>query len=101
MVTRIVKLTFKEEHTQDFLEFFQTIKNLVNEFPGCHGMQLMQQKDKPNVIFTYSQWTSEKELNAYRDSPTFGKVWPNIKPWFGDRPEAWTNEIVFNGFDEK
>lgn len=101
MVTRIVKLSFKPEHVDDFLEFFEGIKNKVNEYPGCLGMQLMRQVDQPHVIFTYSQWESEDKLNEYRASGTFGKVWPNIKPWFNARPEAWTNKIVFNGFKKK
>jgi autoinducer 2-degrading protein len=101
MVTRIVKLTFKESHIEEFLEFFETIKHKVNEYPGCMGMQLMQQKDNKLVVFTYSQWEKEEDLNSYRDSGTFGNVWPNIKPWFDARPEAWTSEIVFNGFVNK
>ncbi|MFA7272929.1 MAG: antibiotic biosynthesis monooxygenase [Crocinitomicaceae bacterium] len=99
MVTRIVKLTFQEEKVQDFLSFFEMIKLKVNSFPGCLGMQLMQDSKNPCVIFTYSQWESEENLNNYRDSGTFGEVWPSIKPWFGDKPEAWTTNVVFNGFE--
>jgi quinol monooxygenase YgiN len=98
MITRIVKLTFQEEKIYDFLTFFETIKLKVNSFPGCLGMQLMQDIKNPNVIFTYSQWKSETELNVYRDSETFGEVWPNIKPWFAEKPQAWTTQVVFNGF---
>jgi|TARA_R110000737_G_scaffold324995_1_gene338157 quinol monooxygenase YgiN len=98
MITRIVKLTFQEERVDEFLSFFETIKLKVNSFPGCLGMQLVQDVKNPCVIFTYSQWQSELELNKYRDSQTFGEVWPNIKPWFGDKPEAWTTEVIFNGF---
>jgi heme-degrading monooxygenase HmoA len=101
MITRIVKLTFQEERVDDFLNFFESIKNLVNEFPGCKGMQLVQDKSNPCIIFTYSQWNSETDLNAYRDSETFGGVWPKIKLWFGGRPEAWTTQVVFNGFENK
>ena len=81
MITRIVKLTFQEERVDEFLSFFETIKLKVNSFPGCLGMQLVQDVKNPCVIFTYSQWQSELELNKYRDSQTFGEVWPNIKPW--------------------
>lgn len=101
MITRLVKLTFQPEKVDSFLTFFEGIKNLVNEFPGCHGMQLVQDRMNPCIIFTYSQWIDEVALNAYRDSETFGKVWPTIKPWFGAKPEAWTTEVVFNGFTAK
>ncbi len=101
MITRIVKLHFQEDRVEDFLLFFETIKCLVNEFPGCYGMQLLQDHNHPQTIITYSQWASEEALNSYRDSETFGKVWPRIKPWFCDKPMAWTTEVIFNGFEEK
>jgi quinol monooxygenase YgiN len=100
MITRIVKLTFQEDKVDDFLAFFETIKWKVNTFPGCIGMQLMQDTRNRKVIFTYSQWESEVELNIYRDSKTFGEVWPTIKPWFDAKPEAWTTNVVFNGFEK-
>jgi quinol monooxygenase YgiN len=99
MITRIVKLHFKEEHVEDFLAFFETIKFKVNNFPGCKGMRLIQDIYNPHIFMTYSKWENEEDLHAYRDSETFGEVWPQIKPWFGAKPEAWTTEIVFDGFE--
>lgn len=101
MITRIVKLTFQDEKVANFLSFFETIKLKVNSFPGCLGMQLVQDTNDNCIIFTYSQWQSEENLNQYRDSETFGEVWPNIKPWFKSKPEAWTTEVKFNGFEIK
>ena len=98
MITRIVKLTFQDDKVNDFLVFFETIKFKVNSFPGCKGMQLVQDQDDTTIIFTYSHWETEFDLNAYRDSATFGEVWPKIKPWFGGKPEAWTTSLIFNGF---
>lgn len=98
MIIRIVKLTFQEDKTQDFLNYFGTIKQVVNTFPGCQGMKLIQNIHSPNVIMTYSHWDSEKALNNYRDSDTFIKVWTTIKQWFDDKPEAWSMDEYFNGF---
>jgi quinol monooxygenase YgiN len=99
MIIRIVKLTFQEEKVNDFLSFFETIKLKVNSFSGCLGMQLVQDVKNKNIIFTYSKWESEIELNHYRDSETFGEVWPTIKPWFEAKTEAWTTKVVFNGLE--
>ena len=101
MITRIVKLTFEEERVADFLAFFDTIKHVVNEFPGCYGMKLYQDVNQPNIIMTYSHWQSTEDLNNYRDSEQFGNIWPKIKPWFKDKPEAWSVEAYFNGFEVK
>lgn len=101
MITRIVKLNFQEDKVQDFLNFFDTINHIVNNFPGCYGMKLYQDINAPTTIMTYSHWENEEALNNYRDSEEFGKIWPNIKPWFQGKPEAWTVSAYFNGFEEK
>ncbi len=98
MITRIVKLQFQEDKIQEFLDFFHTVKHKVNAFPGCKGMRLVQDNYNRQTIITISDWETEAELNAYRDSETFGQVWPKIKPWFEKKPEAWTTKLVFNGF---
>ncbi len=95
MITRIVKLTFQEEHISDFIAFFDTIKLQVAGFENCYGMRLLQQKDSPNVVFTYSNWSSEDALNKYRDSALFQGTWSTIKPWFKQKAEAWTVETYF------
>ena len=83
MLTRIVKLTFMEEKTADFLAYFDTINTRVSTFENCYGMRLMQDIHHPNIIFTYSNWKDENALNNYRDSDLFVGVWSTIKPWIG------------------
>ena len=99
MLIRIVKLHFQEDRTEEFLTFFETIKFKVNSFPGCLGMKLLRGTEDPNVIMTYSHWESAADLENYRTSETFGEIWPNIKPWFKEKPEAWSVYEHFNGFD--
>lgn len=101
MITRIVKLEFEEDKIQDFLDFFDTIKHVVNEFPGCFGMKLYQDIDRPNIVMTYSHWDQEDSLNKYRNSEQFGQIWPTIKPWFKEKPQAWSVNAYFNGFEKR
>lgn len=101
MLIRIVKLHFQEEKIEDFLIFFDTIKNRVNTFPGCNGMKLLRDLENPCIVMTYSHWNTPEDLNNYRTSETFGEIWPNIKPWFKEKPEAWSVEEYFNGFEVK
>lgn len=100
MITRIVKLEFQPDRISDFLAFFDSVKQKVNSFPGCYGMKLYQDVNRPEIVMTYSHWESEDALNAYRVSETFGEIWPNIKPWFATKPEAWSVKAYFNGFVE-
>jgi len=98
MLIRIVKLTFQENKINEFLKFFDGIKEQVNSFPGCQGMKLIQGIENPCIIMTYSHWNGQEDLENYRTSETFGKIWPTIKPWFSEKPEAWSMETYFDGF---
>ena len=99
MVSRIVKLEFHPEKMKDFLDFFDEVKFKVNAFSGCKGMQLLRDKSNENIVFTYSIWESEADLENYRTSETFSKIWPVIKQWFAAKPEAWTLKNHFDGLD--
>ncbi|MFL2663860.1 MAG: putative quinol monooxygenase [Crocinitomicaceae bacterium] len=100
MLVRIVKLTFKEEALSEFYREFETHKNNIASFPGCRGMKLLKGIDNPTVIMTYSHWDDKEALNKYRESDLFSGLWTKIKPMFGNKPEAWSHEIHFNGFKE-
>lgn len=98
---RIVKLTFKATHIEDFLNHFETVKEKINAFPGCQGMKLLQDKSNKNVFFTYSQWEKAEDLDNYRNSELFGEIWPLVKTWFSDKASAWSVDERFNGFLNK
>jgi heme-degrading monooxygenase HmoA len=98
---RIVKLTFKEDKINDFLQFFDTVKHIVNNFPGCEGMQLLQDIHQPTIVMTYSHWQKEDDLEKYRISPEFQHIWGTIKPWFSEKAQAWSVDPYYNGFNEK
>jgi heme-degrading monooxygenase HmoA len=98
MLVRIVKLRFQEDKVEDFLAFFETVKDKVNCFSGCKGMQLLRDVVDPSIFITYSHWENEEALNAYRHSDTFKMVWPTLKKWFEFPAEAWSVEIAFDGF---
>ena len=90
---RIVKMTFKKEHCTEFETYFEEIKNQVGSQPGCDGVKLLKDISNSGVYFTYSNWDNENSLNAYRDTELFNQVWPKVKQWFTDKPEAWSTEI--------
>jgi quinol monooxygenase YgiN len=89
-ITRIVKMTFKPEHINDFSEYFISIKDKVAGQPGCNGVKLLKEIDETGVFFTYSNWDSVDDLNNYRHTETFGKIWPTVKNWFATKAEAWS-----------
>lgn len=95
MLVRIVKLGIDTKHIEAFLANFEASKEKIRDFNGCNFLELYQEKDNKNVFFTYSYWTSETDLNNYRNSDLFKGIWAKTKPMFNDKPEAWSvNKLV-------
>lgn len=95
MIKRIVKMTFREDVVETFLnEVFEHSKDRIRAFPGCRHMELLRQKNKPNVLFTLSFWDDEAALEAYRQSELFQTTWAKTKVLFAEKAEAWTVEVA-------
>lgn len=90
MLVRIVKMKFKEERIEKFLENFDQIKDKIRGFEGCQLLELYRDKNDKCIFFTYSYWDSEKQLNMYRASPMFEEVWKETKSMFAEKAEAWS-----------
>ncbi len=94
-IKRIVKLTFRPEAVQTFLtEVFEPSKARIRSFPGCLHMELLQNAEQPNVLFTLSIWESEEALEHYRNSELFKDTWKKTKALFDDRASAWSTKLI-------
>ena len=96
MITRIVKMTFKPEHVSVFLTQFERDKKHIRGFEGCLHLELLNDKNNPNIFFTYSKWQDESFLEKYRHSDLFSSVWKQTKILFAEKAEAWTVNSVSN-----
>ncbi|WP_347160162.1 putative quinol monooxygenase [Pontibacter chitinilyticus] len=94
MIVRIVRMTFQENKTAEFLEIFRQSRDKIQAFDGCRHVELLQDIKQPNVYSTYSLWDSEEHLNRYRHSELFGTVWPATKALFTEKPQAWSLQQV-------
>ena len=56
---------------------------------GFQGADINQ----TNVLFTYSYWQTEDNLNAYRDSELFAITWRDTKSKFASKAEAWSVQV--------
>lgn len=101
MIRRIVKMTFQEERVEEFLQLFNTYKQAIRHQPGCQHLELWQDEDHPHIFYTYSLWDSVADLNAYRHSETFAKVWPATKAFFSAKPSAFSAQQKIVVEDEK
>ena len=92
MIIRIVKMTFAPEKVNDFLEIFNSSKQHIRNFKGCTHLELLNDINSPNIFFTYSYWQTENDLNTYRNSELFERVWSKTKILFSAKAEAWSVE---------
>ena len=83
-------MSFEPSKIEEFLANFETVKTKIRNFEGCNLLELYRDKNITNIFFTYSYWNSEDDLNNYRHSELFKRVWANTKPMFNAKPEAWS-----------
>ncbi|MFY0673860.1 MAG: antibiotic biosynthesis monooxygenase [Bacteroidia bacterium] len=94
MITRVVKMKFRANGVEPFLDNFNTVKTRIRGFEGCEHLQLWRDVNDKNTFFTYSKWQSEDHLNKYRNSDLFKAVWKFTKSLFDDKPAAWSVQQV-------
>ena len=94
MIHRIVIMTFQSDKVDEFLSVFDASKLAIRNFPGNHGLKLLQTEGKPNQLSTYSIWETEDCLNEYRHSALFEETWAKTKVLFSDKPVAFSTVVV-------
>ena len=90
MIKRLVKMQFRPEEADRFLDLFDRQKALIRSFQGCLYLELLRSDDDPSIFFTLSFWTGPEALEDYRHSELFKTTWAATKVLFAARPEAWT-----------
>ncbi|MBN4066084.1 antibiotic biosynthesis monooxygenase [Candidatus Amoebophilus asiaticus] len=90
MIIRIVKMTFQKEKVHDFLNIFEQSKEKIKSFEGCKHLELHNDIEEGNVLFTYSIWNSVEALENYRKSRLFSDTWSKTKKLFIAKSMAWT-----------
>jgi heme-degrading monooxygenase HmoA len=93
MIQRIVKMTFRADEVDNFLSLFEEVKHKIRGREGCSGLTLLADINHKNILFTYSFWQSEDDLNAYRDSELFASTWRDTKSKFASKAEAWSVQV--------
>lgn len=94
MILRIVRMEFTEETIDQFETLFSTYQSQIRHFPGCLALQLHADPDHQWVRYTHSSWESTENLEAYRHSDLFAKVWPQTKVLFGEKPLAYSLSLL-------
>jgi len=97
MIRRIVKMKFKEDNIQDFIEIFEKSKPAILNMKGCLCVELWKDNHNETIMFTISKWESIADLNNYRDTDFFKSTWKLTKSLFSEKAQAWSlDEITPN-----
>jgi len=95
MLIRIVKMSFKEDKVDEFLNIFKLSKNKIASVDGIKDLQLVRDKNNNSVFFTISKWRDESYLEKYRNSQLFKDTWAKTKVLFNEKPEAWSTLLIY------
>lgn len=82
MLIRTVRMTFRPDAVPDFLAMFEQTSPEIRGFEGCEHLELWQDAGFPNILTTYSIWSGEETLQAYRASELFKNTWARTRKWF-------------------
>ncbi|MCO4807549.1 antibiotic biosynthesis monooxygenase [Salibacteraceae bacterium] len=87
-------MTFREDEIAAFQDTFARSKPEILKFDGCSDVRLLQDENNPCIMMTYSIWSGEDALNAYRHSEFFQDTWTKTKALFDAKPEAWSLDQI-------
>ena len=69
MFVRIVKMSFHTENIPKFLENFNLIKEKIRNAPGNRFLELYQDKNNPEIFFTYYRdWETDRKSTRLNSS---------------------------------
>ncbi len=94
MLIRIVRMTFRPDAVNTFLDHFDRAAPRIRQFDGCEHLALWRDVDAPACFTTHSHWTTADALDSYRHSDLFRSTWAAVKPLFAARPTAYSYVIA-------
>ncbi len=90
MITRIVRLSIREDQEEVFLHYFREREAAIGQFPGCRKVRIFRDHSGSSVFFTISEWENEGALEQYRNSDLFKETWTFVKSLFKEAPVAYS-----------
>jgi quinol monooxygenase YgiN len=88
MLIRTVRMTFRPDALEAFAALFEAAAPRIRAFPGCRHLELWRDASYPNILTTYSHWSTAEALEQYRTSDLFKETWRQTRPLFSAPPRA-------------
>lgn len=87
-ILRFVRMTFDPARVSEFLAIYEESSGRILDREGCLHLELLTDVRHPNVMMTFSIWSSEEALESYRSSNLFKTTWARTRVLFAAKPEA-------------
>ena len=83
MYVIIAPIQIKEGHKEAFVEaMLDDARGSVDDEPGCHRFDVIQDGGDPNRIWLYEVYDDEAAFQAHLNAPHFSKWRDTVKDWF-------------------
>jgi quinol monooxygenase YgiN len=94
---RTVRMTLRPDAFEEFRELFDQVSPRIRRTAGCLHLELWCDIRYANVVTTYSRWSSEEALQAYRRSDLFQATWAKTRKMFAAPPLAASHSPLDGG----
>ncbi|HYE96684.1 MAG TPA: antibiotic biosynthesis monooxygenase family protein [Rubricoccaceae bacterium] len=94
VLIRTVRMTFRPDALEAFLDLFRASAPHIRAFPGCRHLALWADERFPNILTTYSLWDGPESLARYRESDLFRSTWARTTPLFAAPPVAHSQHTL-------
>lgn len=81
---------FQAEKVEVFMHILKKVKLVLETFPGCMYLEILQDATDPNIYYTYSHWANETALENHRDSTFIQETWAHTKVLFTSKAQVFS-----------
>ncbi len=96
MILRVVKLKVDPRKMEAFQLFMENLHDEKLRLNGCLHFDFFNERQNPNIFYSYTIWEHEKFLKQYKKTDLFKEVVQTLRELCIDEPQAWTIQNVFN-----
>lgn len=85
----VVTILIKEGHNEEYIEaMLENARGSVNNEPGCHRFDVIQDGGDPNRIWLYEIYDDEAAFKAHTQAPHYFKWRDTVKDWMDEKPHG-------------
>ena len=94
MWIRLIEVKIQHDKLGEARKIYnEEIVPTVKEQKGNIDTFLMESKDRPGMVISFTSWETQENGDAYEKSGTYVKMTNKVKHTFGGMPTLWSYEV--------